>query len=41
MLAGVTGGIARHLEADVTLVWAIVAGLALCTGVGVAPYIAV
>ena len=40
MLAGVAGGIARYLEADVTLVRVIIAALALCTGVGVALYIA-
>jgi len=40
MLAGVAGGIAQYLEADVTLVRVIIAALALCTGVGVALYIA-
>ncbi len=40
MLAGVAGGIARYLDADVTLVRVIVAALALCTGAGVALYIA-
>jgi phage shock protein PspC (stress-responsive transcriptional regulator) len=40
MLAGVAGGIARHLNADVTLVRVIFAALALLTGVGVALYIA-
>jgi phage shock protein PspC (stress-responsive transcriptional regulator) len=39
MLAGVAGGIARYLGADVTLVRVIIA-LALFTGVGVALYIA-
>jgi len=40
MLAGVAGGIARHLNADVTLVRVIIAALALFTGVGAALYIA-
>ena len=40
MLAGVAGGIARYLDADVTLVRVIIAALALFTGVGVALYIA-
>jgi phage shock protein C len=40
MLAGVAGGIARYLDADVTLVRVIIAALALITGVGVALYIA-
>ncbi len=40
MLAGVAGGIARYLNADVTLVRVIIAALALSTGVGVALYIA-
>ena len=40
MLAGVAGGIARYLGADVTLVRVIIAALALFTGVGVALYIA-
>ena len=40
MLAGVAGGIARYLGADVTLVRVIVAALALFTGAGVALYIA-
>jgi phage shock protein PspC (stress-responsive transcriptional regulator) len=39
MLAGVAGGIARYLDADVTLVRVIIAALALSTGVGVAFYI--
>jgi phage shock protein PspC (stress-responsive transcriptional regulator) len=40
MLAGVAGGLARYLEADVTMVRVIIAALALCTGIGVAFYIA-
>jgi phage shock protein PspC (stress-responsive transcriptional regulator) len=40
MLAGVAGGIARYLNADVTLVRIIIAALALFTGAGVALYIA-
>jgi phage shock protein PspC (stress-responsive transcriptional regulator) len=40
MLAGVAGGMARYLGADVTLVRVIVAALALFTGAGVALYIA-
>ena len=40
MLAGVAGGIARYLSADVTLVRVIIAALALLTGVGAALYIA-
>ena len=40
MLAGVAGGIARYLNADVTLVRVIIAALALLTGAGVALYIA-
>jgi phage shock protein PspC (stress-responsive transcriptional regulator) len=40
MLAGVAGGIARYLNADVTLVRVITAVLALCTGVGAAVYLA-
>jgi len=39
-LAGVAGGIARYLSADVTLVRVIIALLALCTGVGAALYLA-
>ena len=39
-LAGVAGGIARYLNADVTLVRVIIAALALFTGAGVALYIA-
>jgi len=40
MLAGVAGGIARYLNADVTLVRVIIAALALFTGAGVALYVA-
>jgi len=40
MLAGVAGGIARYLDADVTLVRLIIAALALLNGVGLALYIA-
>src|SRR6266704_4368184 len=40
MLAGVAGGLARYLDADVTLVRIIIAALALFTGVGLALYIA-
>jgi phage shock protein PspC (stress-responsive transcriptional regulator) len=40
MLAGVAGGIARYLDADVTLVRVIIAALALFTGAGAALYIA-
>ena len=40
MLAGVVGGIARYLNADVTLVHVIIAALALFTGAGVALYVA-
>jgi phage shock protein PspC (stress-responsive transcriptional regulator) len=40
MLAGVAGGIARYLNADVTLVRVIIAALALFSGAGVAAYIA-
>ncbi len=40
MLAGVAGGIARYLNADVTLIRVIIAALALFTGAGVALYIA-
>ncbi len=36
MLAGVAGGIARYLDADVTLVRVIIAALALFTGAGLA-----
>ena len=40
MLAGVAGGIARHLDADVTLVRVAIAALALFTGFGAALYLA-
>ena len=40
MLAGVAGGIARHLNADVILVRVIIAALVLLTGVGAALYVA-
>jgi phage shock protein C len=40
MLAGVAGGIARYLGADVTLVRVVIAALALFTGAGAALYIA-
>jgi phage shock protein PspC (stress-responsive transcriptional regulator) len=40
MLAGVACGIARYLNADVTLVRVIIAALVLFTGAGVALYIA-
>jgi phage shock protein PspC (stress-responsive transcriptional regulator) len=40
MLAGVAGGIARYLNADVTLVRVIISVLALFTGAGAALYIA-
>ena len=40
MLAGVAGGVARYLNADVTLVRVIIAALALFTGAGVALYVA-
>jgi phage shock protein PspC (stress-responsive transcriptional regulator) len=40
MLAGVAGGVARYLDADVTLIRVIIAALALFTGAGVAFYIA-
>ena len=40
MLAGVAGGIARYLNADVTLVRVIIALLALFTGAGVTLYLA-
>ena len=40
MLAGLAGGIARYLNADVTLVRVIIAALALFTGAGVALYVA-
>ncbi|HYB85912.1 MAG TPA: PspC domain-containing protein [Streptosporangiaceae bacterium] len=40
MLAGVAGGIARYLDADVTLVRVIIAALVLLTGAGLALYVA-
>ena len=40
MLAGVAGGIARYLNADVALVRVVIAALALFTGAGVALCIA-
>jgi phage shock protein PspC (stress-responsive transcriptional regulator) len=40
MLGGVASGIARYLNADVTLVRVVIAVLALLNGVGVALYIA-
>jgi phage shock protein PspC (stress-responsive transcriptional regulator) len=40
MLGGVAGGIARYLNADVTLVRVIIAALTLLTGAGAAVYIA-
>ena len=40
MLAGVAGGIARYLNADVTLVRVIIAALVLFTGAGAALYVA-
>ncbi len=40
MLAGVAGGIARYLNADITLVRVIIAALALFTGAGAALYLA-
>ena len=40
MLAGVAGGIARYLNADVTLVRVIIAALVLCSGAGAALYLA-
>jgi phage shock protein PspC (stress-responsive transcriptional regulator) len=40
MLAGVAGGIARYLDADVTLVRVAIAALALFTGVGAVLYLA-
>ena len=39
MLAGMAGGIARYLGADVTLVRVIIAALALFTGIGAALYL--
>lgn len=40
MLAGVAGGIARSLGADVTLVRVVIAALVLFTGAGAALYLA-
>jgi phage shock protein PspC (stress-responsive transcriptional regulator) len=40
MLAGVAGGIARYLGADVTLVRVIIAALVVFTGAGAAAYLA-
>jgi phage shock protein PspC (stress-responsive transcriptional regulator) len=40
MLAGVAGGVARYLGADVTLVRVIIAALAVFTGAGAALYLA-
>jgi phage shock protein PspC (stress-responsive transcriptional regulator) len=40
MLAGVAGGIARYLDADVTLVRFLIAALALLHGAGLALYVA-
>ena len=40
MLGGVAGGIARYLNADVTLVRIIIAALALFTSAGAALYVA-
>jgi phage shock protein PspC (stress-responsive transcriptional regulator) len=40
MLAGVAGGMARYLDADVTLIRVIIAVLALLNGFGLAVYIA-
>ena len=40
MLAGVAGGIARYLGADVTLVRVIIAALVVFTGAGAALYLA-
>jgi len=40
MLAGVAGGIARYLDADVTLVRVTIAALSLLTAAGAALYIA-
>ena len=40
MLAGVAGGIARYLGADVTLVRVVIAALVLFTGAGAAGYLA-
>ena len=40
MLAGVAGGIARYLNANVTLVRVIIAAIVLFTGAGAALYVA-
>jgi phage shock protein PspC (stress-responsive transcriptional regulator) len=40
MLAGVAGGIARYLDADVTLVRVVIAALGLFTGAGAPLYAA-
>jgi phage shock protein PspC (stress-responsive transcriptional regulator) len=40
MLAGVAGGIARYLNADVTLVRVLIAALVLFTGAGAVLYVA-
>jgi phage shock protein C len=40
MLGGVAAGLARYLNADVTLVRVVIAALALFTGAGAALYIA-
>jgi phage shock protein PspC (stress-responsive transcriptional regulator) len=40
MLGGVAGGLARYLNADVTLVRAVIAALAVFTGAGAALYLA-
>ena len=40
MLGGVAGGLARYLNADVTLVRAVIAALAVFTGVGAPLYLA-
>jgi phage shock protein PspC (stress-responsive transcriptional regulator) len=40
MLAGVAGGIARYLNADVTLVRIVIVALTLFSGAGAALYIA-
>lgn len=40
MLGGVAGGLARYLNADVTLVRVVIAALAVFTGAGAALYLA-
>jgi phage shock protein PspC (stress-responsive transcriptional regulator) len=40
MLGGVAGGLARYLNADVTLVRAVIAALAIFTGAGATLYLA-